>query len=60
METMRLGRTGLTVTRSAFGALPIQRLSVAEAAELLQKAREQGINFYDTARGTATARRSWG
>ncbi len=41
----------MTVTRSAFGALPIQRLSVAEAAELLQKAREQGINFYDTARG---------
>jgi aryl-alcohol dehydrogenase-like predicted oxidoreductase len=27
MEKMRLGRTGLQVSRSGFGALPIQRVS---------------------------------
>ncbi len=51
METTRLGRTDMTVTRSAFGALPIQRLSTEEAAALLRKAYDRGINFFDTARG---------
>lgn len=39
------------VTRTAFGALPIQRISFDEAARLLRKAYESGINFFDTARG---------
>ncbi|MCL2006610.1 MAG: aldo/keto reductase [Treponema sp.] len=51
MEKIRLGRTGLMVSRSGFGAIPIQRLSFEEAATLLQKAYAGGINFYDTARG---------
>jgi len=50
MNTTVFGNTGLTVTRSAFGALPIQRLSKAEAAALLRRAWEGGINFFDTAR----------
>lgn len=50
MQTTILGRTGLTVTRSAFGALPIQRLSKPDAAQLLRRAYEAGINFFDTAR----------
>ncbi len=51
MEKIRLGKTGLMVTRSGFGALPIQRLTKEDAAQLLYKAYESGINFFDTANG---------
>lgn len=50
MEKMMLGRTGLEVTRSSFGALPIQRIPLKDAAYLLRKAFDQGINYFDTAR----------
>jgi aryl-alcohol dehydrogenase-like predicted oxidoreductase len=50
LEKTRLGKTGLMVTRSAFGALPIQRLSAEEAVSLLRAALDGGINFFDTAR----------
>lgn len=50
MEKIRLGRTDLMVTRSSFGALPIQRVSFDEAKKLLRKAYDNGINFFDTAR----------
>ncbi len=51
VEKIRLGRTNLEVTRSGFGALPIQRVSFDEGKKILRKAYEAGINFYDTARG---------
>ena len=51
MERTRLGRTGLMVGRTAFGALPIQRLDFAEARAVLRRAFGAGINFFDTARG---------
>ena len=50
MDKIRLGKTNLMVSRSSFGALPIQRVSFEEAKELLRKAYENGINFFDTAR----------
>lgn len=50
MDKIRLGRTNLMVTRSGFGALPIQRVSFDEAKTLLVKAYNSGINFFDTAR----------
>jgi len=50
METMRLGRTNLIVTKTAFGALPVQRRSLSEGAEILRRAYEGGITFFDTAR----------
>lgn len=50
MDKIRLGRTNLMVTRSGFGALPIQRVSLEEAKKILRKAYENGINFFDTAR----------
>ncbi len=50
MVQVRLGRTGVTVNKNGFGALPIQRISRDEAAYLLQKALDNGINFFDTAR----------
>ena len=51
LEKMRLGRTGIEASRTAFGALPIQRTERREALAILRKAYECGINFYDTARG---------
>lgn len=50
MQKTKLGRTGLEVSRSAFGALPIQRLTADEAVRLLRLAFDAGINFFDTAR----------
>lgn len=50
METARLGRTGLTVTRTAFGVLPMQRVEMGEAVRILRRAHAGGITFYDTAR----------
>ena len=49
MEKIRLGRTELYVTKTAFGALPIQRLTKPDAAKLIRRAYEAGINYFDTA-----------
>ena len=50
MQYTVLGKTGLRVSKVAFGALPIQRISTEEAVRILRKAYENGINFFDTAR----------
>ncbi len=51
MDTIKLGSTGLTVSRTGFGCLPMQRVSFDEAKELLLYAFEHGVTFFDTARG---------
>lgn len=51
MKYLRLGRTELHVSRTSFGALPIQRISFSEASKILRKAYDCGVNFFDTARG---------
>ena len=50
MRNIILGRTGITVPQNAFGALPIQRVSTADAVMLLRKAYDGGMRFFDTAR----------
>lgn len=50
MEMVTLGRTGITVNKNGFGALPIQRIGKDEAGALLVQAYENGITFFDTAR----------
>jgi len=50
MQYTTLGRTGLRVSRTSFGVLPLQRVPMAEAVRLLRKAHEHEINFFDTAR----------
>lgn len=50
MKTVALGRTGLVANKNGFGALPIQRVSAEYAGQLLRKAYEAGVNFFDTAR----------
>ena len=46
---IKLGRTGLMVSASSFGALPVQRVSMDEAKKLLRIAYDGGINYFDTA-----------
>ena len=50
MPKVTLGKTGITVDKNGFGALPIQRVSFDEAKKLLRKAYEGGMTFFDTAR----------
>ena len=50
MAQITLGRTGITVNKNGFGALPIQRVTKEEAAALLRRAFDGGIGFFDTAR----------
>ena len=50
MDHVTLGRTGLTVNKNGFGALPVQRVEMGEAVRLLHMAFDGGINYYDTAR----------
>lgn len=50
MRMMTLGSTGITTPKNAFGALPIQRISQADAVRLVRKAYEGGMTFFDTAR----------
>ncbi|NPV73098.1 MAG: 4Fe-4S dicluster domain-containing protein [Pelotomaculum sp.] len=50
MRYRRLGRTGLQVAEIGFGGIPIQRISGEEAAAVINRALELGINFFDTAR----------
>ena len=51
MDYVTLGSTGIMVNKNGFGALPIQRISDDDAVYLLRKAYDNGITFYDTARG---------
>ena len=50
MIKTRLGRTQLEATRTAFGVLPLQRVTQEEAERILRRAFDTGINLYDTAR----------
>lgn len=50
MDKIKLGQTNLMVSRSGFGALPIQRISFEATKSILRKAYDNGINFFDTAR----------
>ena len=50
MAKMTLGKTGLVVEQNGFGCLPIQRITKEEAAYLLRKAADGGMNYFDTAR----------
>ncbi len=50
MTEVTLGKTGITVEKNAFGALPIQRISREEAVGLLRRAYDNGMTYFDTAR----------
>ena len=60
MKTVVLGKTGLTVNKNGFGALPVQRVGKNEAVYLLQKAFYNGINYFDTARAYSDSEEKMG
>jgi len=49
MKKIRLGQTGLMVSELGFGGIPITRLELNEAADLVRHCFDQGVNFFDTA-----------
>ena len=51
MDIRTLGKTNYKVVSVGFGGIPIQRLSEKEAVNLVSMARNEGMNFIDTARG---------
>jgi len=53
MEKVRFGKTGLMVSKVAFGGIPIQRLSTEEAVAVVRGVINLGVNFLDTANGYA-------
>ncbi|MDO4262473.1 MAG: aldo/keto reductase [Eubacteriales bacterium] len=50
MKMITLGSTGITVPQNAFGALPIQRVCPETATQILRRAYDGGMRFFDTAR----------
>ena len=51
MEKIKFGKTGLLVTRVAMGGIPIMRLKKKDAARVVRKVIDLGVNFIDTANG---------
>ena len=51
MKMIPFGKTGMTVSATGFGAIPIQRITAEESTQILRKAYDAGITFFDTARG---------
>ena len=55
MEYTIFGRTGLKASRTAFGCIPIQRITFDESTRLLKHAYDNGVNLFDTATGYTTS-----
>jgi len=55
MEKVRLGKTGMMVTKIGFGGIPIQRVSEEEAIVVVKRCLALGINFIDTAHAYTTS-----
>ena len=60
MTKIQLGSTGIEIEKNGFGCLPIQRISKEEAARLLRKAVDGGINYFDTARAYSDSEEKMG
>lgn len=51
MKKVRLGKTGLLVSRVGMGGIPIQRPPLEEAVKVINRALDLGVNFIDTSIG---------
>ena len=49
MRYVKFGKTGMSVSELGFGCIPIIRLDADTAVEVLRRAFDRGITFYDTA-----------
>ena len=50
METVRLGKTDLQISRLGFGGIPIQKNNEEASLALIRSLVEHGINYIDTAK----------
>ncbi|MBU7018269.1 MAG: aldo/keto reductase [Theionarchaea archaeon] len=55
MKTVKLGKTGLKVSRIGMGGIPIQRPTEEEALKVVEHALDLGVTFIDTALGYGTS-----
>lgn len=55
MKHMILGRTGLEISRTGFGCIPIQRISYEDSTRILRRAFDAGVTFFDTANAYTTS-----
>lgn len=51
MKTVRLGKTGLQISRIGIGGIPLTRPTEEEAIKVVQRALDLGVTFIDTAYG---------
>ena len=55
MQKTTFGKTGLSVSRTGFGCIPIQRISFEESTALLRYAYDNGVTLFDTANAYTTS-----
>jgi len=55
MQHIIFGKTGLKVSRTGFGCIPIQRIPYDESTALLRRTYNGGITLFDTANGYTTS-----
>jgi len=55
MKKVRLGKTGLMVSRVGMGGIPLTRPPLEEAIKVIKRALDLGVNFIDTAIGYTTS-----
>ena len=60
MKMITLGTTGITVPQNAFGALPVQRVNMDTAVQILRRAYDGGMRFFDTARAYSDSEEKMG
>ncbi len=60
MRQIALGKTGIVTPQNAFGALPVQRCDDDTAVNILRKAYEGGMTFFDTARAYSDSEKKIG
>ncbi len=60
MDKFIFGHTGLEISRTGFGMLPLQRISFDDARALLRRAYDAGVTFFDTARAYSDSEEKFG
>jgi predicted aldo/keto reductase-like oxidoreductase len=60
MKRIRLGKSGMEVSRVGFGGIPLQRLGEADAVRVIQAGVDGGIDWIDTAHGYGTSEERFG
>ena len=58
MKQITLGSTGIQTPQNAFGALPVQRVSMDKAVKILHRAYEGGMTFLTPPARTATVKKN--